>query len=144
MNRLIQVAKNTQKITDRRVFFLTFTRGDAQNMIIDLNTDGQLRLGITSDGSALPVYSRATEIISGGEKIAGTPFTLYDTGAFYESFKISSIDGDSVTIDAQTQKPDKDLLEYGKIIGLTDVSLTELVNFITPIIRDIVIKEALK
>ena len=144
MNRLIQVAKNIQKITDRRVFFLTFTRGDAQNQIIEFNTEGQLRLGITSDGSSLPVYSKLTEVMSGGVKQAGTPFTLYDTGDFYESFKISSIDGDSVTIEAQTQKPDKDLLEYGKIIGLTDVSLTELVNFIMPIIRDIVIKEALK
>jgi hypothetical protein len=144
MNRLIEVAKNLQKITDRRVFFLTFTRGDAQNQIIEFNTEGQLRLGIASDGSSLPVYSKLTEIMSEGVKQAGTPYTLYDTGAFYESFKISSIDGDSVTIEAQTQKPDKDLLEYGKIIGLTDVSLTELVNFIIPIIRDIVIKETLK
>jgi len=144
MQRAIQVARNIQKTTDRRVFFLTFTRGDAQNQVIELNTEGQLRLGITSDGSALPVYSRTTEVISGGAKIAGTPFTLYDTGAFYESFKMSNVDGDSVTISADTVKPNKDLLEYGDLIGLTDGNITKLVNYIIPIIRDIVKREALK
>jgi hypothetical protein len=144
MKRGIEVARNIQKTTDRRVFFLTFTRGDAQNMVIDLNTDGQLRLGITSDGSALPVYSRATEIISGGEKIAGTPFTLYDTGAFYDSFKMSDVSGDFVTISADTVKPNKDLLEYGDLLGLTEGNLSKLVDYIIPIVRGIVRQEALK
>ena len=91
--------------------------------IISLNTTNQLfDKGVDSQGNVVGTYSIATEFISGGEKRAGDNFTLKDTGAFYDSFRIL-IGEKEFTIEANTIKENKDLLDYSDyILGLTDES----------------------
>jgi len=69
-------------------------------------------------------YSITTQNLSGGKKTAGSPYTLNDTGEFYESIVVS-VTIDSIRIDADPTKTDTNLYEeYGKeIIGLTNENL---------------------
>jgi len=61
---------------------------DLQKYILDLIRIEQLfERGEDSDGDILGYYSEYTEMLN-PEKIAGTPYTLKDTGAFYDSFLI--------------------------------------------------------
>jgi hypothetical protein len=66
------------------------------------------------------------------EKLEGTPFTLYDTGEFYNSMMIEvfndyiEINGDGLKVDEFGQTTDL-FQEYGyEIIGLTDESKEKL------------------
>lgn len=87
--------------------------------------------GVDEFGQIIGTYSRATEMFN-PEKLEGTPFTLYDTGEFYNSMMIEVFD-DYIEIDADGLKVDEfgqttDLFqEYGyEIIGLTDESKEKL------------------
>ena len=87
--------------------------------------------GVDEFGQIIGTYSRATEMFN-SEKQEGTPFTLYDTGEFYNSMMIEMFD-DYIEIDADGLKVDEfgqttDLFqEYGyEIIGLTDESKEKL------------------
>jgi hypothetical protein len=89
--------------------------------------------GVDELGQIIGTYSTYTEIIN-PEKQAGTPYTLYDTGAFYSSMIITVLD-DAIEIDADPIKVDEfgqttDLFnEYGDgIIGLTDDHKTLLAD----------------
>lgn len=87
--------------------------------------------GVDELGQIIGTYSRYTELLN-PEKTEGTPYTLYDTGAFYDSLIITVL-GDSIEIDGNGLKTDEfgqqtDLFqEYGyEIIGLTEESKTKL------------------
>lgn len=119
--------------------------GKIQELIIDLNTEGQLfERGIDSEGQSLGVYSQFTKAIKQREGLPFDRVTLFDSGDFYKSFKVST-SGNEVLIIADTEKEDKDLSEvYGEaIIGLTDESLEILSEFILPIIREKIIEYVL-
>lgn len=100
--------------------------------ILDLVRQNQLfEKGVDEDGDIIGVYSEFTEIIN-PEKIAGTPYTLFDTGAFYNSMFIVILK-DSFVIDADPIKVDEDgnttdlFRKYGEgIVGLTKESKTLL------------------
>ena len=87
--------------------------------------------GVDEFGQIIGTYSRYTEILN-PEKQEGTPYTLYDTGEFYNSLMIEVLD-DSIEINGDGLKVDEfgqttDLFEeYGyEIIGLTEESKTKL------------------
>lgn len=87
--------------------------------------------GVDEFGQIIGTYSRYTEILN-PEKQEGTPYTLYDTGEFYNSLMIEVFD-DSIEINGDGLKVDEfgqttDLFEeYGyEIIGLTEESKTKL------------------
>lgn len=87
--------------------------------------------GVDEFGQIIGTYSRYTEILN-PEKQEGTPYTLYDTGEFYNSMMIEVFD-DYIEINADGLKVDEfgqttDLFEeYGyEIIGLTEESKTKL------------------
>jgi len=96
-----------------------------------IQEDQLFRQGIDEDGDIIGLYSVATEKISRGRKRAGTPFTLYDTGAFYRSMFVRKL-RDSIIIEADPG-PMADQTWYDdKILGLTDENLekfTESVAF---------------
>jgi hypothetical protein len=84
--------------------------------------------GINADGKIIGYYSATTEFLSGGEKKEGTPYTLKDTGEFYESFKIEASD-DGFVINADGEKIGGVNLfdQYGEeIVGLTEENLERL------------------
>lgn len=87
--------------------------------------------GVDEFGQIIGTYSRYTEILN-PEKQEGTPYTLYDTGEFYNSLMIEVLD-DSIEINGDGLKVDEfgqttDLFEeYGyEIIGLTEESKAKL------------------
>lgn len=67
--------------TSRFVYDLQ-TELERNTEAIQLQKD-QWKNGLDAHGVILGLYSRATEVIN-PNKIAGTPFTLFDTGDFYE------------------------------------------------------------
>ncbi len=93
--------------------------------VVRLIEDEQLDLGIDADGDIIGRYSVATEIITGGEKRAGDPFDLRDTGEFRDSIKAVLVNtGNSfyIQIDADAEKEGGDNLFdlYGsRIINIT-------------------------
>jgi hypothetical protein len=71
-------------------------------------------------------------------------FTLYETGEFYNSFTVLDVTKEAIIEFADTEKPDKNLLEYGEVIGLNGQSLEILINEAIPIMRDKILSELLR
>ena len=118
-------------LSDRFIGIEIFSDPEVKAKIIELNTKDQLfNKGIDSRGDSLPFYSPFTEILSGGEKQAGTPFNLFDSGEFYRSFVVEVLNSGDAKINANTIKVDPlndstvDLKQIASqfIIGLTDES----------------------
>ena len=95
-------------------------------MILNWIQQDQLQKGIDEDGDIIGLYSEWTELIN-PEKIAGTPYTLEDTGDFYKSMYIVVLN-DSIVIEADPIKGTDNLFyKYGEgIIGLTEENMDKL------------------
>ncbi len=81
------------------------------------------------DGNPIGFYSFASELISGGEKKAGDPFTLKDTGKFLEDL-FSEVQGETVFFDTKDEKKDEVLqnLLTDNIFGLQDEDLKDVID----------------
>lgn len=103
-----------------------------KTFILDLVREDQLlEQGIDEDGDVIGTYSEYTEIIN-PEKVAGSHYTLKDTGEFFDSFYIDVFPS-YFEINANPIKTDEDgettnlFYEYGEgIMGLTTESLDKL------------------
>ena len=97
-----------------------------KSIILKWIQNDQLQKGIDEDGDILGLYTEFTESIN-PEKIAGTPYTLYDTGDFYKSMYIVVL-SDSIVIEADPIKGTDNLFyKYGEgIIGLTEENMDKL------------------
>ena len=103
--------------------------------------------GIQSDGNSVEstnttpgVYSPLTEALnegknftvlgSGKQKIAGDRYFLFDTGKWFESFRVLVFQ-DRIEITAIATRGDKNMLqEYGsQLLGLTDENIDVLADF---------------
>lgn len=122
---LRNICANFKKLDEEKLMHAVFQNTSLQQDILDLNRQDQLfDYGITADGKSLGKYSAAT--IQGtanfkGKIELGLPYdhiTLFDTGAFYATFKFKN-QKQNFVITANTLKPDVDLLTYGNILGLT-------------------------
>ena len=107
-------------------------RPSLRTFILDLVREDQLlEQGIDEDGDVIGTYSEYTEIIN-PEKVAGSHYTLKDTGEFFDSFYIDVFPS-YFEINANPIKTDDDgettnlFYEYGEgIMGLTTESLDKL------------------
>tara|TARA_R110000796_G_scaffold166089_1_gene282975 strand:- start:960 stop:1382 length:423 start_codon:yes stop_codon:yes gene_type:complete len=140
MEALLRLARNGKQLTIGKVFVLTFSNPNLKSLVISLNHD-QLKMGELADDTFIQEYSQGS--IDYYEKRPGR-FTLYDTGAFYNSFKVLTVNEDAIVEFADTEKPDKDLLEYGEVIGLNGESLSILIKEALPIMRDILLGQLQK
>lgn len=99
---------------------------------LDLIRQDQLfKQGIDGDGDIIGTYSEYTEMMN-PEKVAGTPFTLFDTGEFYKSFVLYiyknyiEVDANPIKINDKGEKENL-FWKYGEnIIALTGESLDKL------------------
>lgn len=125
-------------LTSERVAWQNAFDGKLKNKIIEewIQNDQLFSKGVDEDGDILGLYSEWTEMIN-PEKVAGTPYTLKDTGAFYKSMFIIVL-VDSFIIDGDGKKID----EFGKvtdlfkwlgegIVGLTEENRLKLKQEIT-------------
>jgi hypothetical protein len=104
---------------------LVFRDVTLKKLVLRWIQEDQLReRGVDEDNEVIGYYSYITELIN-PEKIAGTHYTLFDTGEFYESMKIVVLN-DSIVIEADADKQNENgetenlFQKYGDgIIGLT-------------------------
>ena len=113
-------------------FKATFDKTDVKTFIIQLNHARLQTRGTDINGNVIGRYTTNTEIMSGGEKKAGQPYNLKDTGEFYRSWVIT-ITSDVITIDADGQK---EFVDWGSpdigAVGLDDAGIKSLLLFILP------------
>ena len=126
------VLNKLRTLGTQSIWFKVFQDKTLSKMILEMIQQDQLfKQGIDEDGDIIGLYSEWTEMLN-PDKVAGTPYTLFDTGAFYQSMRIVVL-SDSFVVEAQPVKIDEDgkqtnLFEkYGEgIIGLTDENKEKL------------------
>jgi len=144
---LRDIIKRTQELNIDLVMRSLFDKEeDLKDLIIKLNTQDQLfEQGINSQSVTLESiggkYSDVTILFKQAENLPFNRITLFDTGAFYESFSVT-YEMNGIVISADTIKDTGDLRErWGKdILGLTDESISKLVFFIQPLIVEFIIE----
>jgi hypothetical protein len=140
MYALKKLIQNATDIDDGKIFILTFADPNLKSLVLSLNKD-QLKMGELADDSFIQEYSDTSVNFYG--KRPGR-FTLYETGEFYNSFTVLDVTKEAIIEFADTEKPDKNLLEYGEVIGLNGQSLEILINEAIPIMRDKILSELLR
>jgi hypothetical protein len=85
-------------------------------------------------GNPIGFYSEGTEIMSGGKKKAGDPFTGIDTGDWFKGFYLQEVSGvlrfgstDPKTNEILSDGPDNTWLS-DELFGLTDKELKEVIT----------------
>lgn len=131
MGMVLNRAKNLLMM--RSIWYSVFRDVAFKNKILDwIRTDQLFKEGVDEDGDIIGTYSEWTEMIN-PEKVAGTHYTLFDTGEFYKSMMIVVLMDASFVIDADPIKIDDDgkqtdlFQKYGDgIVGLTQESREKL------------------
>jgi hypothetical protein len=142
---LEQLLKNIKTAKPDKLSLSVFLIPEIQKFIIRLNLVDQLYTeGIDANDKIIGTYSYMTALTHGEDhfiynglvstKKYGEPYTLYDTGEFYNSFKVI-VQKDGFVIEADTMKDDKDLAEYGEIVGLNTQSKNELTQKMLPFLQ---------
>lgn len=147
--RLSDLVENGKGLKFNEALFFVFSKNDIKEFVIELNTDGQLWLGVDGKGRQLSSIGgnyadRTVEL----KKIDGLPFdkvTLFQTGEFYDSFKVKTLKK-GIVIEADTIKDGDDLQDSwgNEIIGLNDESITSLTEEIAPIVVNYILRELLR
>lgn len=115
-----------------KTFKLVLDNETIKQLIVFLNTDDQLgKEHVDSLGNSLfNVFTNRTYYSQNDPKgRGGQPYTLNDTGAFWDSFTVAVQQG-RITIDANPFKDGDNLFDaYGnEIVGLNDENLQTLIN----------------
>lgn len=156
--QLKRLAENTINLDVNEISVSVFQIPEIKQFIIRLNRVEQLyNEGLDVNDRVIGTYSYTTALMAGEEsyifnglvstKKLGEPYTLFDTGQFYDSFRVD-IKKDGFVIVANTVKDDGDLVDkFGEILGLTDNSKDELgqkmLPFLQSAIRESILKEVL-
>jgi hypothetical protein len=82
-------------------------------------------------GKPIGFYSYATELITGGKKKKGDPFTGYDTGDFFKGFYMQEVSG--VLRFGSTDPKTQDIIKSDnwlsdELFGLSDENLKEVIQ----------------
>ena len=151
--RLKKLAANTKTLKSKLIFRIVFQNNEVQTFVLDLNRIDQIfENNEQSDGSIIPStnstfakYSPVTESLNRGksfkfknsstkQKIAGDPYFLFDTGEWFNTFKVKVLD-DGFVIQATDVHGVDYKAEYGdKILGLNNESKNEIIKKIIPFI----------
>jgi hypothetical protein len=118
--------RKTLMLSESMAWYEAFDN-ELKRIVLDYIQKDQLTdQGIDEDSDIIGLYSDFTESIN-PEKIAGTPYTLDDTGDFYKSMYIVVLQ-DSIVIEADPIKGEDNLFyKYGEgIVGLTEENLERL------------------
>jgi len=143
MQALRKLVENTKKLTEGKVFILTFSDPTLKKLVISLNHD-QLRASQLSDDSLIPfIYSNRS--IDEFGKSAGR-WTLHDTGELYDSFKVVGVTQEAIIEFGDLEKEDRDFedLFNGNVLGLNSESKAILMKKAIPKMVNILRAEMLK
>jgi hypothetical protein len=137
---IINLGKGMKRLNQNKIFGDVVSDNTLQSQMIDLNQD-QLQSGYDANDKSTGNYSKTSVEVYGKEP---GPITLKDTGAFYDSMKVTR-DADSFEIKGQTLKPDRDLLDrWPNALGLTDENMTDLMPEITELTIEKIKNEILR
>lgn len=112
------------RLDESKLMKKVLDESEVQETILNLNTESQLyQAGVAADGKSLGQYTpySVEKKLSGDGDKRVDHITLRDSGYFYGSFRFVNKPTE-FKITADTVKPDRDLMEFGKILGLTDES----------------------
>jgi len=130
---LVQKLNKTKTLFEKVAWYESFTP-QLKTIILDYIRKDQLTArGVDEDNDIIGLYSRATELMSGGRKLEGDPFDLNDTGAFYSSMFITAT-FDSFIVDGDTAKMEESFSQtnglwwHDGILGLNEESLGKLIK----------------
>lgn len=102
-----------------------------ENKLVQLNVDQLNKDSSDINGKPIGFYSRATEIITNGEKAAGQPFDARDTGDFLDSFFVR-IENEKISFGATDAKTitilTSDNWLSDKLFGLTNENLRQFIR----------------
>ena len=123
--------ERTMAVSQREIWFYVFSDMKFKTKVLDfIRIDQLFEQGVNEDDKVIGTYSIITETVYNPAKVAGTHYTLKDTGDFYKSFMMQVLP-DGIIINADGIKDDgTDLLERftNKILGLTDESKIKLIK----------------
>lgn len=120
--------RRARRISDVVFWYETFMSGKTRKEILDWIRIEQLqKKGVNADNEIIGFYSYATELISGGVKQEGTPYTFEDTGEFYRSMYMVILK-DAIVFEANPIKGNDNLFQkYGSnIINLNKANREKL------------------
>tara|TARA_R100000742_G_C4239346_1_gene59326 strand:+ start:72 stop:527 length:456 start_codon:yes stop_codon:yes gene_type:complete len=122
-----EVLNKTLILSDADAWIRSIDLNLKRNIVVDwIQTDQLLSKGVNSLNAVIGYYSPLTEILSGGRKKAGTPYTLFDTGAFYRSMFVSVLANEILITANDTKMLDQEW--YTKhILGLNEENLQKLI-----------------
>ncbi len=141
MSGIFTFLDNAQKVKAETILVDVLRREDVRALIAELNTFGQLfEDGVDSEGRKLSdirqPYAQTTVQKKRREGLPTDRVTLFETGKFYQSWNVTILKNGDIEIEASTEfAPNYDIQQsYGEnILGLTEESLSILVDFITPL-----------
>ena len=122
------------KLNIDQVLFFVYKDKLVQSEILELNIKDQLfDKGVNSDNVVVGLYTPATELLSEGKKKAGSHFTFFDSGEFFDSFRFIPLKT-GFRIEADGQKDDDNLFDkYGdNLVGLTQENIDFLPEILIP------------
>lgn len=123
--------ERTMYISQKEIWFYVFYDTKFKTEVLDfIRIDQLFEQGVNEDDKVIGTYSIITEMEYNPTKVAGSHYTLFDTGDFYRSFMLQVVP-DGIIINADGIKDDgTDLLERftDKILGLTDESKIKLIG----------------
>ena len=123
--------ERSKALSQREIWFYVFSDMKFKTKVLDfIRIDQLFEQGVNEDDQVIGRYSEITEMVYNPEKVAGSPYTLKDSGDFYKSFMMEVLP-DGIIINADGIKDDgTDLLERftNKILGLTDESKIKLIK----------------
>jgi len=123
--------ERTTHISHREVWYYVFQDMAFKQKVLDwIRIDQLFEQGVNEDDKVIGTYSIVTETVYNPNKIAGSHYTLFDTGDFYRSFMLEVV-GDGIIINADGLKDDgTDLLEKftNKILGLNEESKAKFIE----------------
>lgn len=130
MDVLIEYLSDLKKKLNISEIFKAVIDSKMKDFIIELNQNQLFDLGEDSEGkrlfSFLPdqPYAPYTIFIKEQSGLPSDRLTLFQTGAFYKSFKVE-VEGNDIILDADGQKEDSNLFEdYGEdILGLNSQNM---------------------
>lgn len=131
-NRVGETLTKARTITHSEIWRMVFDDPGFRKQLLDwVRYDQLFEKGVDEDNEIIGFYSEWTELLN-PSKVAGTHYTLYDTGEFYSSFYLV-VTNDSFIIDADPIKTDENgdvtnlFKEYGDgIVGLNEESRAKL------------------
>lgn len=138
--------RNIEKANINPMLQALFERPEVAGLVLDLNTEGQLFLGIDSTGERLAdiggAYSPVTVRIKQEQGQPTDRVTLKDTGDFYRSFDLVA-GPKAIIITADSIKGGVDLqIRWGDaLLGLTPESKQEIIDYLLPDIRKMLLQK---